>query len=58
MWLSDGLRIGGLSAWIATIVIVWAVALAVGILLPWFLVRRSVARRRNAAPAAMTRRGR
>ena len=58
VWLSDGLRISGLSAWIATIVIVWAVALVVGILLPWFLVRRSVARRRSGAPTAMTRRGR
>ena len=27
VWLSDGLSISGLSAWVATIVIVWAVAL-------------------------------
>ena len=49
VWLSDGLRISGVSAWVATIVIVWAVALVVGILLPWLIVRRSV--------AAATRRG-
>lgn len=45
--LSDGLQIRGVANWIATTVIVWATALLVGILLPWALARRAIARRRN-----------
>jgi putative membrane protein len=55
VWLSDGLRISGVSAWIATTVIVWVVSLVIGIALPWLIVRRQ---RRGGQPAATGRRGR
>jgi hypothetical protein len=58
VWLSDGLRISGVSAWVAATVIVWAVSLLVGIALPWLLVRRAVRRRRGQATATVGRRGR
>jgi hypothetical protein len=54
VWWSDGLRISGLTAWIATPVVVWAVALVLGIALPWLLLKRKVAQRRDAP---VTRRG-
>ena len=58
VWLSDGLRISGWSAWIATTVIVWCVSLVIGIVLPWLIVRRQLRQRRGGQPAAMGRRGR
>ena len=58
VWLSDGLRISGVSAWIATTVIVWVVSLVIGIALPWLIVRRQLRQRRGGQPAATGRRGR
>jgi hypothetical protein len=40
--LSDGLRISGVGAWVGTTVIVWAVALVAGLLLPWLFLRRRI----------------
>lgn len=54
--LSDGLRIDGLTAWVAGTVVVWAVSVLVGVLLPWVLLRRRVRRARAAQPAPMVRR--
>jgi hypothetical protein len=54
--LSDGLRIDGLTAWVAATVVVWAVSVLIGVLLPWVLLRRGVRRARAAQAAPMVRR--
>jgi putative membrane protein len=54
--VTDGLRISGLGSWVAAMVIVWAGALVVGVLLPWLLLRRALNRRADGPSAARTRR--
>ena len=44
--VSDGLRISGVTAWVAATVVVWAVSVLVGVFLPWALLRRRVRRAR------------
>lgn len=41
-YFSDGMRISGLSTWLLATVIVWAVSLLVGLLLPVLVFKRAV----------------
>jgi putative membrane protein len=41
-WLTDGLRIDGVGAWLLTTVVVWAVSLVAALVLPALLLRRVV----------------
>jgi putative membrane protein len=41
-WLTDGLRIDGVGAWLLTTVVVWAVSLVASLVLPALLLRRAV----------------
>ncbi len=44
-WLSDGLRISGFTTWLLATVIVWAVALLGGVLLPMVMFKKWLAQR-------------
>jgi hypothetical protein len=45
--ISDSLRISGFTTWIAATVVVWAISLLAGILLPWLFLRNRVQERRR-----------
>jgi hypothetical protein len=50
--VSDSLKIDGIVGWVIATVLVWAIALVARLLLPTVIFRRTLARRRPAAPAA------
>jgi hypothetical protein len=45
--ISDSMRISGFTTWVAATVIVWAVALIAGIILPWIFLKKRVQERRR-----------
>lgn len=44
-WLSDGLQIDGVTAWVLATVIIWAASLLAGVLLPALVFKRWMAER-------------